>query len=429
MRGFFNKIFGAKEPDTLTIAFGSIPGILDEREAAARSLLKEQTRAPQQNIRNGIAQLQLIVNAIEGAEHDPEIHPKLKSIAKNTLPQYIRAMNTAMAKELPEESEEFYPAAVECVKNCLNSIRGPGRYLQIVFPDEMKASRRGIDTLGHEINAITSALGAYQKEMARLSEARSQHTVIVSCSEDLAKAAEKNQRTRQRIDEMTGRLTEIGEELAAMPSDPRMAGLAEMKSTLTGLEVHLEEKARSYAALSMTASHVLRKAEKIATKQKHTSEIASLKQAMALLSDHELPACADLKTALAAAGPVVERMIGADEIVLKNKEERAVFSEAGRFATDMEKICSELHEQEEACRIAKEALEAHPFRVKAGSLEREKTQLEAMLQKEVQSQKELADWQQKTEGRIPDLREELKKKVGAIVGRTVQYSDESLKPA
>lgn len=423
MRAFFNRIFGAKEPEPLPIAFGSIPGMLDEREAAARAMLKEQTRDPEQNIRNGIAQLQLIVNAIAGSEHDPEIHPKLKSIAKNTLPQYIRAMNTAMAKELPNDSEEFYPAAVECVKNCLNSIRGPGRYLQIVFPDEMKASRKGIDTIGREINAITVALGAYRKEMAALSDARSRYAAIISCSEDLAKAAEKNQRSRLRIDEMTGRLKEIGQEMAAMPSDPGMAQFTEMKSSLHQLTVQLEEKTRTYAALSMTASHVLRKAEKIATKQKHNDEIAFLKHAMALLSDHELPSCTELNTALAAACPVVERMIGADEIVLKNKEERAVFAETGRFCIDMVQICSDLHAQEDTCRIAHEALDAHPIHQKTGSLEREKVQLEAMLKKERQSQTELTEWQQKTQERIPVLRDELKNKMEGIIGRTVQYSD------
>lgn len=423
MREFFKKIFGAKEPEPVTIAFGSIPGMLDEREAAARSLLKEQTRGPEQNIRNGIAQLQLIVNAIAGSEHDPEIHPKLKSIAKNTLPQYIRAMNTAMAKELPNDSEEFYPAAVECVKNCLNSIRGPGRYLQIVFPDEMKASRKGIDTIGREINAITGALGVYRKEMAALADARLRYHAIISSSEDLAKAAEKNQRSRQRIDETNKRLAEIGQELAAMPSDPGMAQFTEMKSYLHEQNVQLEEKTRTYAALSMTASHVLRKAEKIATKQKHTSEITVLKHAMALLSDHELPSCTELKTALTAAGPVVERMIGADEIVLKNKEERAVFAETGRFCTEMVQICTELHAQEDACRIAHEALDAHPIHQRTGSLEREKAQLEAMLKKEMQSQKDLAEWQQKTQNNLPVLREELKKKMEEIIERTVQYSD------
>jgi len=81
------------------------------------------------DIRNVIAQLQLIVNEIAGAEHDPEIHPKLKAIAKNSLPQFVRAMKGSLAKELPEDPEEFYTAAPECVKICLHTVSGQGRYL------------------------------------------------------------------------------------------------------------------------------------------------------------------------------------------------------------------------------------------------------------------------------------------------------------
>ena len=44
-------------------------------------------------------------------------------------------------------------------KSCLNSTRGQGRYLQAVFPEEMKAVKSGIDAIGHEINEITASLG------------------------------------------------------------------------------------------------------------------------------------------------------------------------------------------------------------------------------------------------------------------------------
>lgn len=425
MRNLFRKIFGAKELESVTIAFDSIPGMLDARETTARSLLNEQIETPKQNIRNAVARLQLIVNAIAGAEHETAIHPKLKSIAKNTLPQYIRAMNTALAKDLPEDGDEFYLASVECVKSCLNSLNGPGRYLQMVFPDEMKASRTGINAIGHEINELTAALGAYRKEMAAVTRARTLYATILENTEDVTKAAEKNLRTRQRIKEISERLVIIGQEQATMPADPRTAEVDEQRTSLHSLEQHLEEKTRTYATLSMTASHVLRKAEKIAAKQKHPGDITTLKHAMALLSDHELPDKSELETALAAACPVVERMIDADEIALKNKEERSVFSDTARFRSEMGRMCADLRTQNEACVKAQEALKVHPLLVKAGSLEREKTQLEAMLEKEQQSQKDLLDWQQKTQDRVPLLREELAKKMGEMIGKNVQLSDEN----
>ena len=124
MREFIKKLFSGKEPETIVIQPSTLPQLIHEREAAARTTLVTATAEPIRNIRNASAQLKHIVNTIAGAEHDPEIHPKLRNIAKNTLPQFIRSMKTALAKDLPEDPEEFYLAAVESVKNCLNSIRG-----------------------------------------------------------------------------------------------------------------------------------------------------------------------------------------------------------------------------------------------------------------------------------------------------------------
>ena len=109
-----------------------------------------------------------MVNNLKGADQDPETHPKIKSIAKNSLPLFLKAMNTSLAKELPDEPEEFYAAAVECVKGALNAVRGQGRYLMVAFPEEMKETKAGIDAIGREINVMTKALGRFKAETARV---------------------------------------------------------------------------------------------------------------------------------------------------------------------------------------------------------------------------------------------------------------------
>jgi hypothetical protein len=429
MRNFLKKLFAGKEPESVIIPFDTLPQMLTEREAAAKVTLDSVSSEPVRNIRNAAAHLQLIVNTIAGAEHDPEIHPKLKSIAKNTLPQFIRSMNTSLAKELPEEPEEFYVAAVECVKGCLNSVSGPGRYLQIVFPDEMKSARTGIDAMGREMNDITASLGAYRREITRLNEARVAYTTIIDTRTYLQKAGEKNQRITQRIREVRERVAAIDQERKDLQVDPRMSDAGQKKTALNDLEKHREETARAYAAISMTASHVLRKAEKIATRQNHPAEIATLQHAMSLLSHHELPDTMELGAALAAACPITERMIGAGDIALKNKEERAIFSDASNFCTEVCTTCSMLLQEEQGCLAAREALVSHPVMVKMSSLEREQAQLRTMLEREIQVQKELEDWQQKTTERIPVLTAELRKKVGDIVGKDVQFQDDSRKSA
>jgi hypothetical protein len=300
-------------------------------------------------------------------------------------------MNASLAKELPDDVEEFYPAAVECLKNCLNSTRGQGRYLQAVFLDEMKAVKSGIDTIGHEINDITASLARYRKEKNLIDAASSLHAALLDISADILKAEEKDRRIELRISEMSKRTAAIEKELEAFLIDERMGEVNVLKAELLEAEKNRDIKMRTNAALTMTAAHVLRKAEKIAVRQNHPLEISSLRRTMELLSDHVIPDSGDLASALSAACPLAERMIAAGEITLKNKEERAIFSDTKQFIHDICASCADLGLQEEACRRAEEKLASHPLLARIHSLEREKAQLGIMLNKENQARTELKE--------------------------------------
>jgi len=425
MYKFIKDFLKQKEPEKFILAFDAIPAWLDEREKTSRASLETETDVPIQNIRNATAQLQHIINGIAGAEHDPAIHPKLKSIAKNSLPLFVKAMNASLSKELPEDIEGFYSAAVESVKGCLNSTRGQGRYLQVVFPEEMKAVKTGIDAIGREINAITALLNTYRKQKALMKTIRTLHDALLDIRIDSEKSLDKDKRITTRVTEITHRIACIEKELMDLTSDATMKEVNEKKSALGEMEKKRDERIRSYTALSMTAAHVFRKAEKIATKQRHATEISTLRHAVDLLSDHTAPDAKDLATALTTACPVAQRMIDAGEIVLKNKEERAIFSDTGRYCTEMCTTCTDIITQELACKSEQDLLSSHPVLVMKNSLEREKTQLEYMLGKEHQSRKDLAEWSEKTQGRIPALTEELHKKIEEMVGGSVQLQTDN----
>jgi hypothetical protein len=420
MHSFIKKLLKQKEPKKYTLAFDTIPAWLDEQEKISRSALENETINPVRNIRNATARLQHIVNGIADAEHDPAIHPKLKSIAKNSLPLFVKAMNSSLSKELPEDIEEFYSAAAECVKGCLNSIHGQGRYLQAVFPEEMKAVKSGIDAIGRELNVITTSLTRYRKTKTLLQSIRSLYDAIRDIRIDTEKSQEKDQRMSARIKEYSERISVIEKELLVLPSDTGMKEVNEKKSALAELEKRHTDVIRTYAALSMTVSHVFRKAEKIATKQRQPTEIATIRHAIELLSDHTVPQIKDLESALNTAFPVVQKMIAAEDIVLKNKEERAVFSDTGRFCAEMCSIGTEIKAQELACDDLRKAIETHPVLMKMNSMEREQIQLGSMLEKERHAQNELSDWSVKIKEKVPALQQELHQKIAEIIGENVQ---------
>ena len=420
MYKFFKDFLKKKEPENITLTFGDIPAWLDRHEKTLRSSLQTETDEPVQNIRNATAHLQHIVNGIADAEHDPAIHPKLKTIAKNSLPLFVKAMKASLSKDLPEDIEEFYSAAVECVNGCLNSTRGQGRYLQAVFPKEMKAVKTGIDAIGREINTITTSLTAYRKQITLTHEVRTLYNALYDIRTDSGKALEKDHRIRTRIAEITSRIEHLKKELENLSVDAGMDEIKKTKFVLDEREKKRDELTRTYTTLSMTASHVFRKAEKIATKQRHPAEISTIRHVIDLLSDHTVPDPDDLVPALTMACPIAERMIGAGEIILKNKEERGIFSDTGQFCMEMRTACTNVRKQETECRNLRDSLSSHPVLVKMNTLEREKANLEHILEKENQEQKELTEWRERLAEKIPLLEKELGNKIEGIIGKGVQ---------
>lgn len=427
MHDFLKKIFGSSQPaPRVTLAFEAVPGWITEKESAAKAALVSGTREPMAEVKNGIATLRLIVNNIAGAEHDEAIHPKLRTIAKNSLPQFVRAMKSSLQKDLSEDPVEFYPVAAECLKNCLHNVRGQGRYLQAIFPDEMKAVRQGIDTLGRGINTINPLLAKYRKEVTALAVIRETYESITDLQRDLSASGEKITRCTTRIAEIQERLTSIDRKQQILLQDPGNHEIDTLKAKLADLCRQRDEASRVYSALSMTAAHVFRKAEKIATKQRHSPEIGMLNTAMELLSDHEIPDNDRLDASLAAACPLAVRMIADGEITLKNKEERAVFSDTIKFRSEIGLAGASFRELEEKSRQAESVLSLHPLVVKMQALEREKTQLCTMQDKEKGVLADLNEWQDKTTKQIPGLLMQLKEKIAGMGRDNVQLQDPDL---
>jgi hypothetical protein len=422
MYNFIKNLMNPKKPAPVVIAFSSIPAWVADREKNTRKALEEAANAPMQKIRNSAAQLQHIVNSISGSEHDPALHPKLRAVAKNSLPLYVKAMNAALAKPLSDDIEEFYTDAVECLKSSLKSNSGPGRYLQVVFPEELKAVKMAIDGMGKEMNILTAALATYQKQKGEIDAVSVLYQSLMDMQEDMKRSLEKEQRITARINEITSRIGAIDGEEAEIAADTQgNNAVNKYRAALAETENKRNEVTRNYAARSMTASHVFKKAEKIASKQHQTGDVSSLRLAIEILSHHVLPDSLALSTALAAACPVAQKMIAAGDIPLKNREEREAFSDTNVFCTTMSELCAELAACDEACTNAETTLSTHPIVVRGSSLVREKTQLNSMLKKEQQLHSELVQWQAKTNEKIPAVTEEIREKIEGIIGGSVQF--------
>jgi hypothetical protein len=413
------------KPAPLLLMYDAIPAWLENREGMQYRLLSSNTASPIGVVREAVNNLGEIVQTLRAAEYNEEIHPKLKSIAKNTLPQFAKAMETALSKPLPDDVEGFYSTATEILKGCINSSRGQGKYLQTVFPKEMKTVRTGIDTIGHEINAMNETLAPYRIEMEKITEARKIHEALSDIKNDTVKSYAKESRIEQRIHDTRTRIGECEQELASLERDEAQGQLAEKHRALRSMIEERDGVIRRYAALSMTASHVLRKAEKLAHKQHRKSDEAVLIHAMDILSDHTVPDAAYLAQTLTAACTITVTMIQSGDVSLKNKEERTLFSDTGGFISEVRQLSEKYTDLAKMCDEAEHSFRSHPIVARTENRAREKNQLEVILEKEHQSLKDLITWRKDLQQSITSLQEKLKKTLGEISGNDVQilYSD------
>jgi myosin heavy subunit len=425
MLKFIRSIFGSAPQEPVALSSHAIPGWIDEREKQVHAALDADTQNPMAAIRDAAANLQRIVNTLRNAEQDPETHPKIKSIAKNSLPLFLKSMNTALAKELPGEPETFYTAAVDCVKGCLNTLRGQGRYLVVAFPDEMKATKAGVDAIGHEINRLTKTLGQYKREMARIESARQAYAAVIDTAGDLDHSVGKEERARARISEISDNLKKIDEETTRLKNDPSLEALKGDEAAYAELVKQRDDVLRLYVSGTMTASHVLRKAEKIASRKHLTKEIHILNDAMDVLSDHEVADAATLVSVITASCPVTGKMISDGDLLLKNKDERMVFSDTNQFCQELGDLCTKYHEVAALCQKTETKIASHPVTSRLNTLEREKVQLESMHSREEETLQELIEWRRKTETGIPEQKILLEKALGEVTGQPVSVTWEN----
>jgi archaellum component FlaC len=260
----------------------------------------------------------------------------------------------------------------------------------------------------------------FRKKKEVIRDIRRSFDAVHDIRVDFAKSSGKNQRIEGRITETTERIAAIESEINRISVDEGMKTVREMQSELAAIERDRDECTRIYAAMSMTASHVFRKSEKIAAKKHMDAEINTLKHTMELLSGHNTPDIQSLAGALAASCPIAERMIADGEIILKNKEERGIFSDSTRYSKYLCTKCGEIETLQARVMEAENALSSHPLLMRLNSLSREKTQLESMLVKEEHSRQELAEWTARTRDRIPVLIKELQEKLEGMTGGNVQ---------
>ena len=305
---------------------GDLPAILDSSDNEVTRNLADKTLKQRNTIRDLRSALKELVQDLALKEREEAYHPKLETIAKNTLPLFERAMLSSLVKDLPEEPEEFYHAATESLKGCVKGLSGQGRYLRGVFPEEMKDIREMVDQIGREMNAMTPSIAEARGKRKLLSAVRSDLSRLNSAEIEKRRGNAEIIQLKGEIEREERELNQIRDSIKTMKDAVDTESLRGIKEEVAELNRELVGEERALQADLAVISHVFRKGEKVLARTTGPASTKDLEAFVDTLAGSGIPAEERVMPGLSRSLPLIESMIASGDLNLKNKEEKELFS-------------------------------------------------------------------------------------------------------
>jgi hypothetical protein len=417
-------LFGpGKEPGAVSYHIDELPAILDARENEVTRTLAEKTLKQRNTIRDLRRALKEMVQDLASKQREEAYHPKLETIAKNTLPLFERAMLASLTKDLPEEPEAFYHDATETLKGCVKGLSGQGLYLRGVFPEEMKEIREMVDQIGREMNAMTPSIAAARSIRALLSSVRADLSRLKSAETEKKTGIEEFLPLKEELGRKEREYDQLCERIAIMKEAVETEELRADREEVAALNREFLDEERTLGADLAVLSHVFRKGEKILARTMGPASAKDLDALVDTLAGSGIPAEDQIMPGLSRSLPVIESMIKSGDLVLKNKEEKELFSHKRDLVA---RIRAGYARREAAYRrfcVKQRAYQELPLLADLSAAMKEEERSAVQLEVMKSRISGITDKNKALEHEIPSLREKVRTHVESLLGYPVSLSE------
>ena len=354
-----------------------LPLWLEERERAIDQEVSEMIAPHREVIVGTIERIREILELMGGKERDPAWHPKLEKIGKTALPNFIRSMHQVQDRSLPPTpSLDFYKEAASVLKSCIGAMKGAGKYLPMIFPDEMKVLRHEIREFGQAINAITAELAAREQERKIIHELRQKYTTFTAEQSHLKEAKINYERVRKRCADTEQRGAAFRKTIEAIKDSTDFKALEKDREQLHLLEreareVHLKNDGVLGVILSL-----YRRAERIAYRNDDPGR-AVIEEVIQTLGN-TTTTCDQRSEVLTRSLPVITKLIEGGSLSLKGQEEMRIFGVGHSLIHEALQACREIAHINQKVTTMRDRLAAAPVLQQIQQLEQEMMASEEM---------------------------------------------------
>jgi hypothetical protein len=403
----------------IELSFEDLPAWVDEREAEVKKEIAGVIGPSRKGFIDATLQVRGVLGRLEEAEGEMAAHPRLKDISRKALPQFVKSMNQALSRDLPDDPEAFYTTAAEILKGAVKALKGQGKYLSALYPEEMREIRAGIRDMGREINTMTETVSKARETTGKIDAIRGIHASIVSTREEYARTSDRVMELHDTLALEQRKIDGIERSLSDLQERPEYLQAKEMEGRIEELEAGQAAIDSSEVSVRTAAVHIFRKAEKGAERAGDREGVITLRRALDALAGRIPERSEDVVPLTKAAMPVALTLIRKGEFTLKNKEEIRLFSDTDTLPAEIRGILERQRTLRDHIRTLREAhatllSAADERRLRADLADRLST-LEAMTDSLARTEQHLETLQRS----FDDLHGELPGRVTQVAGQDV----------
>lgn len=419
-------LFGKKQEDTqnqvreLTIRLEEVPGWLEDQRTDASSVLKTEMNRFRKAFEENERVLGGLVSGLPAPDPNAEASPKVRSVIGKSYPQFKKAIASHIVSQYPDDPEIFYKAVTESLKGCVAALKGPGKYLHLLFPDQMKEIKARVASIGRDVNELTKILSVHRTTLATIERAEEAVRQIQRRQDRQEHLGSKYAEHQQKLHTLKRRVKDLDEECEKLYASHEYQVL---KTLDKKLKTAIDTENRSFdnfRVLAWTATHTLHRASKVLSRsQGHEPQIHILEQCVTVLESLEPPQLEEISDLAVSAGQLVSDLVTAGEINLKNKEERVLFSSGASLSSHVSRSLLEYVLAKKERKDAEEVISGNPL---ALDLEKKKTELHAtrqMLAREEAHERQMEEKQRQFEVTGPGTETDLEEALSELGGMKV----------
>jgi hypothetical protein len=395
------------------VPFEELPAYIERQEESIRGNLEKEIIARRPQIVRAVENIGEILDAFSEIERKSSSHPKLDKIAQSSLPHFIRSLQQHVHRPLPDGAEEFYHEVSILLKGSLNTMKGAGKYLPMVFPEEMKALRHEIGIIGRTLNEMTvlfsrvrekrrdllSVRTAWNSVLSLMTEQKERKNRIESLRAQEPLLKEERERIRQSLEGM-----EKSAEYRAMQE--QQMHLAHLKEEVMNLKLQKEQ------TLGVVLS-VYRRAARIARHENNREKERLLEESIDFLESFPRD-CDRIAGSLRATLATLLDLIQSGSLPLKGQDEQRIFSSTEGVADEAFRACEEIRSADRSVEVVQAQIQEMPIRSVLVHLKAEEGRLSHAYEKILQ---ELTEEEGSLAGlptRIEMLQQELQRLVPIV---------------